>query len=617
MIIKIIKKEFSVIALFAVLSGVMHAGAQSLSVTVSKNPVAVGEQFQVTFSLNASGSGFQGPSFSEFIVLGGPNPSTSIQIINGAMSQTQTFSYYLQAKAEGSFKIGSASVISGNKKLESPPFTITVIKGAPGRQGNAQQDRSQEDESGIGSDDLFMRVSVDKTTVWRGEGIVVTYKLYTRVQLVNYAVTKAPSLNGFWTQDIQLPSQLDLKTEVINGVQYGAGILKRVVLYPQQSGTLTVDPMEGEVIARIQVKQRRNSNDPFDIFNDPFFSNPFGFGSVRNVKLSLKSEAVRITVKELPLNAPLSFSGSVGKFSFDASMDKKETKANEPVTLKIKISGKGNLNLIDPPKFDFPPDIETYDPKVVNNFSTSISGTAGSKSFEYLLIPRHEGTYEIKPVEFSYFDLDKKNYVSYSSPSFVLKVIRGSGEAASALISSPSKAEVQMLGKDIRFIKTGETAFIRPGKTFYGSPVFWTLTASPALLFAGLLLFMRHREKQNADIRSVKSRRATAMAKKRLAGARRMLDQRNLPEFFNETANALWGFVSDRLSIPVSELSKDAAAESLRKRNVKEESISMLVQTLDQCELARFTSAASSLDPETIYNDSIRIITQLENEIKS
>jgi hypothetical protein len=602
------------LAALAVLWPAAPAQGQALSVTVSRNPVAVGEQFQVTFSLNANGSGFTGPSFDDFIVLGGPNASTSIQIINGAMSQTQTYSYYLRAKAEGNFRIGPASITSNGRVFESPPFSITVVKGSPQA---AQPREPEKNESGVGEEDVFLRVSADKSRVVRGEGLTATYRLYTRVSLVNYAVTKAPALNGFWTQDIQLPSQLNLTTEVVNGIQYHVGVLKKVVLYPQQSGQLTVDAMEGEVIARIQVKRRRNPQDPFDLFNDPFFSNPFGFGNVRDVKVKLRSNPLPVQVAELPGNAPASFQGSVGRFAFSGELDKTETRANEPVTLRLRVKGSGNLSLVDPPDPGFPPGVESYDPKVLENFSTTAAGTAGTKTFEYLLIPRHEGTYTIEPVAFTWFDLPTKKYKTESSPRFSLRVLKGQGEGAAAVAGGPARSEVQVLAQDIRFIKTGKVHFRHAGSRFYGSPGFWSLAASPILLFAGLLLFKRRREKDRADRQSVRRRRATSMARKRLAAARKLLDARRAPAFYDETARALWGYVGDKLSIAPADLSRDSAGRGLAGRQVSAPSVQRLMAVLDDCEMARFGSAADSVDPEKVYHEAVALLAALEGEIKS
>ena len=592
----------------------LNVFSQSLSASVDKNPVAAGEQFQLTFSLNSSGSIFQGPSFPDFFVLAGPSVSNNMSIMNGSVSQTQSFTYFLQAKNEGTFKVGSASIICNGKKLESPPFTITVVKGNPQQQsGQQQQQRSGSESQNVNPNDVFLKVSVDKSNVYRGEGIVVSYKLYTKVQLVNYAITKAPSLNGFWSQDIQLPAQLNLKGENINGTQYGVGEIKKVVVFPQQSGTLTLDPMEGECIARVKVKTGR-SNDPFGIFNDPFFNDPFFGGGVRDVKVGVKSEPLKITVKELPPNAPESFSGSVGKFNFEASLDKNKTKANEPVTLKIKISGHGNISLIDPPKINFPPDIETYDPKVVNNFSTTVAGSSGNKIFEYLLIPRHEGNYKIDPVQFSYFDLEKKSYVSSASSPFSIDVERGAGGDAVA-IAGTGKSDVQILGKDIRFIKTGKISFINAANEFYGSGFFYLLLALPVLLFIVIFIFKKQKDKRDSNLKLVKSGKANRMAKKRLVTAKKMLHEKNYVKFYDEVFKALWGYVSDKLGIPPSDLSKESASDALKQKNVSEESIAKLTGTLDYCEFARFASASASVNPESVYNDAVNIITKLEQEI--
>lgn len=586
--------------------------AQSLSASINRNPVAVGEQFQVTFSLNAAGSGFQGPSFGDFFLLSGPNMSNSMQIINNSISQSQTFTYYLQAKSEGAFKIGSASITCNGKKLESPPFSITVVKGTGGQQQGKQ---GETQESGVSSQDVFIRASADKSTVYQGEGILATYKLYTRIQLVNYAINKAPGFNGFWSQDIKIPAQPAAKREVLNGVAYNSYEIKKVILYPQKSGSLIIDAMEGEVIARIQSKQRGNSNNPFDMFNDPFFNDPFFGRGVRDVKVGLKSDPVKVTVRELPPNAPPSFNGTVGKFTFEAKLDREETKANEPVTLKIKISGKGNLSLIDPPKIEFPPDVESYDPKVGDNFATSPAGTSGNKTFEYLLIPRHEGSYEIAPVEFSYFDLDKKSYVAFASPSFKLKVGKGSGENVAA-VTGATKAEVQLLGKDIRFIKTNVPAFIQAGKFFLGSVFFWPLAILPFIIFILFAMLKRKREKENADITFIKSRKATSMAKKRLSTAQKLLKENKNEQFFDEVSRALWGYVSDKLGIPQSDLSRESIIEKLKVKMVSEDSIKKLGQTLDYCEFARFASASAGVSNQTIYNEAVTVISKIEEEIK-
>jgi hypothetical protein len=280
----------------------------------------------------------------------------------------------------------------------------------------------------------------------------------------------------------------------------------------------------------------------------------------------------------------------------------------------VEIKGKGNLSLVDPPTLEFPPDIESYEPKVLDNYKTGTNGTAGSKTFEFLLIPRRPGTYELPPVAFAYFDLASGRYKEFHSDAFTLKV-KGNGQGA-AVAGGPSRTEVELLGKDIRFIRTGPTQFIHAGRRFYGSPGFWSLAAAPGLLFIGLLFFKRRRERENADVDRVRKKKATAMARRRLQAARKHLDAGEQGAFFDETGNALWGYIGDKLSIPMAGLSREAALEALRQREVDHDLVERLRAVLDQCEFARFASGAGALDPQKTYEEAVSAITALEGAIK-
>jgi len=594
----------------------IFAQAPSLTASVSKNPVGNGEQFQLTFTVNANGNNFQPPALTDFNVLGGPNQSTSMQFINGNMSQTISLTYYLQAKSEGSFTIGAATIVCNGKKIASEPVVLKVVKAAAAPQGGGgQQGQGADEYKQVTSDNLFIKASVDKTTVYQGESMVVTYKIYTRVNIVNYAIPKMPTFSGFWTQDIPIPGQIQLHSETVNGVTYSVGELKKVLLFPQQSGTLTLDPMEVECIARVPVKRNRQSNNPFDIFNDPFFNDPFFGSGARDIKAAIKSLPIKVTVKPLPDGAPESFDGAVGHFTFEASMDKKETKTNEPVSLKIKITGKGNLKLINAPALHIPADIETYDPKINQNVSATVAGTSGTKSFEYLLIPRHQGTYEIEPLAFSYFDLDKKQYISFSSAKFELKVDKGADESA-AMTSGASKADIQLLGSDIRFIKSGPLRLNTTGNIFYASPQFYIALVMPFILFIGAFIFRQKNRELRGNIGLMKSRKANKMARKRLAVAGKLLDAKNKEKFYDELFRACWGYVGDKLGISPADLSKESAAVALKEKNVSDESVAALITTLDFCEFARFAPQAENSGLEKIYRDAIDTITKIENEIR-
>jgi len=542
-----------------------------------------------------------------------------MQFINGSMSQSISYTYVIQAVKEGVFKIPPATIESGGKKVQTNALTISVVKGGNNAQqqqgGNQQQQGNNNGANAVqsGGKNVFFKVSVGKSNVYRGEGVLVTYKLYTKVTLVNYGLNKMPSLEGFFSQEIQLPQQLEFHIENVDGVQYKVAEIKKLVLFAQRTGSLTLDPMEGEVVARMQVK-RQQSRDPLDqFFNDPFFNNPFFNNSVQDIPIKLKSEPVKINVKELPDGAPAAFNGAVGKFTMEASLDKKETKAHDAVTLKIKISGKGNLKLLDPPKVDFPPDFETYDPKVTANVNVSATGVSGSKTFEYLVIPRNAGEYKFSVNGFPYFNLDNNKYETAPGSDFVLKVGKGD-ETISQTVSGVSKSDVQFLGKDIRFIKTNPPAFIQRRGTLYESPLFYSLCGAPALLFVLLLVFRKRYEDMQSNVTLLKSRRANKVAMKRLSAAKKSLAANNSEKFLDEMFQALWGFVSDRLQIPVSALSKENVSQALANKNVSAESIALFNQTLDALELARFAKGIAASNQE-IYQKGIDVISKLEGEI--
>lgn len=595
-----------------------YAEESRFTASASNTTVAVGDQIQLTFQLEGSGKNFQAPNFADFNVLMGPSQSTSMQFINGSMSQSISFTYIIQAVKEGVFKIPPASIETEGKRLQSNNLTITVSKGGNNSQqqsGNQQQSGKSGSDNAVqsGGKNVFFKVSVGKSTVYRGEGVLVTYKLYTKVTLVNYGLNKMPSLEGFFSQEIPMPQQLEFHIENVDGVQYKVADIKKLVLFPQRTGTLSLDPMEGEVVARMQVK-RQQSRDPFDqFFNDPFFNNPFFNNSVQDIPIKLKSDPVKIVVKELPEGAPETFNGAVGKFSMETDLDKKETKAHDPVTLKIKISGKGNLKLIDPPKIDFPPDFETYDPKVNANVTASGNGVSGSKTFEYLVIPRNAGEYKFSVSGFTFFNLDNNKYETVPGVDYILKIGKGD-ETTTTTVSGVSKSDIQFLGKDIRFIKTSQPLFVQRDGTLFSSPLFYTLCGAPALLFVLLLVFRKRYDEMQSNVTLLKSRRANKVAMKRLSAAKKSLSENNSEKFLDEMFQALWGFVSDRLQIPVSELSKENVSQALEQKNVSSESIIKFNQTLDALELARFAKGIAASNQE-IYQKGIEVITRLEEEI--
>ena len=586
---------------------------EKLTATTSSSTVSTGDQFQVTFTFTGNGKNFRAPDFANFSVLMGPNQSSSVQIVNGNFSQTLSFTYVLQAVNEGTFKIGAAEIIGNSGKVTSNTISINVVKGSSqpqsGNQGAAQQ-------NAVDSKNVFLKTFVDKSNVYQGEAVVVTYRLYTKVALVNYSVEKIPSMNGFWSQDIAMPQQLQFRQENLEGVAYNVADIKKMVLFPQRSGTLTVDAMKGEAIARIQVKRQGRSNDPFDqFFNDPFFNNPFN-SSVKDVKVPLQGEAVKINVKALPENAPASFNGAVGKLNFEVSVDKKELKAHEPVTLKIKISGKGNIKLIDPPAITFPPDFETYDPKENSNLNVTIAGVTGTKTIEYLLIPRNAGEYKIPIADFAFFDLDKKAYQEIPSPEIVIKVNKGDESVTVVTGTGVNKSDIQLLGKDILFIKTQDPKFVKENQVFFGSKLFYSFMATPVLIFAGLLLVRRRQEGLKGKTGLLKSKRANKVAQKRLAAAKKLLATNEKEKFLDEISKAMWGFISDKLQIPVADLSKETATDALLNIKVDPLLVTEFTDTIDKCEFARFAGSQGE-SHENLYKQALESISKIELSARS
>lgn len=586
--------------------------AQKLTAQASKTKVAVGETFQISFSINSNGSSFKAPSLTDFDVYSGPNQSTSMSFINGSMSQSITFSYVIAAKKEGKYTIGAASMNAAGTTVQSNPLTIEVLKGntIAQNQGNTNtpsQNSAPANSENIG-DNLFVKTSVSKTKAYLGEQITVTHKVYTRYQLRGFQDIKFPDYRGFWSQEAPGNQQIQVVNENIDGVNYQVGELKRTYVFAQRSGKLEIEPMDIECVVRKQSNKR-----PRDVF-EQFFG-----GGYEDAVYAVKSKPVQIEILPLPeTNKPTDFSGAVGNYSFKAQLSKDKIKANDAINLTITLTGKGNIKLVDPLKINFPEDFETYDAKIKENISANGGGVSGSKTFDYLIIPRHGGDYKIDQINFSYFDPEKKQYVTLPSPEFNIQVEKGKDEDATANVFNPrSKEDVKILGNDIRYIKTNNIELKPKNNYFFGSGLFYTGIATPFLAFIGFLFVRKKSIENNKDIVSVKSRKATKMAKKRLVLAEKHLKENNKEQFYIEIFKALYGYISDKLNIPVAELNKEHISEKLKNSNVTDATTTELIAILDSCEYARYAPSAVSGDLKNIYNTTVELITKIESEINS
>ena len=619
------KKLFFLVSVIFTTIGVI---GQNIEFTASSKPVvAVGETFTLSFTLNAQGSGFRLPNFQGFNILSGPNTSTtsSIRSINGrtSMAITYTYTYYLQANKEGAFEIPAATVSVGNKSYTSNTLTIKVVKNPNsstqssgyGMQGQSSGSQRQQNQVNSGTNDVFIKAFSSKNDPMQGEGIVVTYKIFTKVPIAQINISKLSSFSGFWSQNlIRENDKLQQSTQTIDGQQYLVADIRKIALFPLKSGKLIIDPLQLECVAQVKRQSKSRTGDPFfdDFFNDPFF-NP----STANVEKTLTSNALAINVRPLPeAGKPSDFSGAVGNFTFNTEIDRTRLKANEAINLKCVISGKGNIQLIDKLNVVFPPDFETYDPKVTSDIKTSGAGINGSQTFEYLVIPRKPGRFTIKPINFSYFDLEKRKYVTLSSPQFTIDVEKGTGESSVITYSGANKEDIKYIGSDIRHIKDKPFVLSRQGTFFFGSMTFWLLLLIPFLLFLAVIIMGRKLTERRSDTILMKNLKATKVARKRLRKAENFLKTGNQEDFYIEISQALWGYLSDKFSIPMAELSIDSVYEALVRKNVKEEIIRQFIETLNNTEFARFAPGQKTVNMERIYNEALEIISKIERELK-
>jgi hypothetical protein len=591
--------------------------SENIQLTASAPKVVEsGQQFEITFSINGNPSGFKPPDFKNFSVLGGPSnsSSTNVQIVNGRMSQsiTNSYTYYLQAGNPGTYTIDPAKATVDGKNYTSNSISIEVVKGqasatnkgtTPGNQ--SQQGESQEEVAQVGNEDVFVRILVDKTTLYQGESLVATIKLFSRLNISSIENAEYPSFTGFFRQDIETQPLRSLQQENVNGKIYYTGIIQKMILFPQQSGQLVIDPFVLQCVVQQQIGRRSRS--VFDDFFGP---------SYQEVRKKIQSLPVKIVIKPLPMNKPESFKGAVGDFTFKSSINKNKVKSNEAITLKISISGNGNLKMIEPFEIGFPTDFDTYDPKITINATASNAGVFGSKTFEYLVIPRHSGKFKIPGVDFTFFDTKSKQYKTLTSEDFDITVEKSADEGANAVVSGVSKEDVRFIGKDIQYIITQIPDFKKKDTFFFGTLSFYLFYLVSSIVFIICLLLWRKRIKDNANVLLVKNRRANKVAKKRLREANQSLKTGNKEQFYENILKALWGYMSDKLTIPVSELSREKVQDEVRNRNIDIGLINKFLEITDACEYARYAPLAGSSKMDSIYNDAVSLLSSFEQKVK-
>lgn len=588
-------------------TGTFRASAQDGTLTATADPrnVAASEQFQIIFTFSGSDvnsvRNLKAPDFSQFVVLSGPNQSTNMQWINGNISATISYTYALYARQAGKYTIGPATIEYKGKTLKSDPISIEVTQGKPKQQ---QKQPDQPDIANIG-DNLIIKALTDKYRVRQGEQLTVTFKLYTRVSVTGYDLAKAPTFEGFWGEDFDLPRQPTLATETVNGKQYRVAIIKKTALFATQAGNLKIAPLE--VRCAVQVQSRRRSNDPFDqFFNDPFFQ------QTQTVNLDLKSNPLTIAVEPIPTNAPSGFSGAIGHFAFNASVDKRTVKAGDPITLRVGVSGVGNIKLVTVPKPQLPTDIESYEPKISEDILRDGGVIRGKKTAEYLLIPRNPGQRVIEPMQFAYFDLDRGQYVTLRSSRFEFTIEPGK-DFSSSSVNLAMKEDVRILGEDIRFLKLSIGGLQRVDETG-GSGWFWLCILFPPLVFIGAWAYRKRLERVYGDMPRLLFETAGREASKRLKKARQILAQGNTENYNAEILKALTEYLEHKLRTSKANFSTEQAIEELTHHNVSNEILQKLKTCVERAEFARY---APGSDTMVARKELLEVAAEVINGVES
>ncbi len=579
------------------------------------NAVNAGDQFRLTFQINKKGENLKLPELSNFDVLMGPSysSSTSIQIINGHTTQTHEYSYtyILRAREEGTFTIRPGSVEVDGTVYESNPLTIQVVKGQAGAQpapgqsqpSPGQQEAAQGNSTGISRSDLFIRLELSRHQAYKGQQILAVVKLYANpnLPLSGFEEVNLPTYEGFYTQDIEIPQQINFTREVYNDRIYQAGVLKKTLLFPQQSGTLTIKPFTITTLVQQRVRPR-------SLFDD-FFT------GIQTVRAKLTSDAVTVSVKELPPPPP-GFTGGVGDFKISSSLSNEEVTTNDAVTLKLNISGTGNMRLLQPPKLELSGEFELYDPNTTDNVRATEGGLSGTKTIEYLFQPRYEGNFNIPSMNIAWFNPATGQYTTHTTPEYGLKVAKGQGDTSTAGAGVARKQDLQLIGQDIRFISQKMEKLVPRGKAFFGSTLFWALYLLGAAAFGFFVVAYRKKMEENANLALMRNKKANRVARTHLKTAAAYLKKEQEEPFHDSVLKAFWGYLSDKLGIPLAELKRETAVTGLEARNVDPALIGDFLSVLDACEFSRFAPAAGTRSMQELFDQAALVISKMEKQIK-
>ena len=581
--------------------------------------VVAGQQFRLVYTVNQDAKDLRAPEMTDFDVLMGPSVSSqrSMQIINGSVTHSHTIShtFILVGNTPGTYTIAPASIMVKNQKYTSQSITIKVLppdqqSAVSSSNANANTrsyyNANNSSQSDLSAKQIFVRQSISKTNIYEQEAVLVSYKLYSRVDIAQIGNAKFPEFKDFYVQEINLDPNRPWQMEHYDGLNYNTIVLKQYLLFPQRTGEIKLDATAVEAVVRIPNNTR--SNNPFADF----------FNTYQEVKKELKVPATKLKVKALPKGAPAGFSGAVGQFQLRSEISTPKANVNDAITLKLHLSGKGNLKLAKVPQVVFPADFDTYDPKNDNNIKVGVAGVSGSKTVEYVAIPRFGGTFTIPAAKFVYFDPIDEKYKTLTTQSYNLTITGSAADATvSAVVPGVHKEQIKNLGTDIRFIHHGDQVSMASSThSFYGTALFYLSYLVPLLLFVIMLILLQKQAKENANLVKVKNKRANKLARKRLKNAAICMKKGDKNKFYEAAVQALWGYTADKLNIPLANLTKDNVQEELLRHGASQELIDSFIATLSDCEFARYSPVVDdSLSMENCYNRAAELIGKLEERL--
>ncbi len=592
------------------------AQAQSASFQAyAPNVVEVGEQFSLTFTLNAKPVEFTPPNINNFEILAGPSTSssTSIEVMNGRVVQSQsyTYTYILAARNEGKFRIEPAEAVVSGAHIRSNPIEIEVVKATSNTTGTGSSTggtrrATAEDRTNnyLSNDDLFVTIELNSRSVYMGEPIEATIKIYTRVNILGFEDAKFPSFEGFWSQELKSTPNVNFERVNVNGKIYNMGVIRRYLLFPQKPDKIEIDPFELIVVYQERANRSRSLFDEF-----------FG-GGFESFRKRLVSKQISVNVKKLPSPEPQSFYGAVGNFKVDASVDKIECKANDAITFRFKVSGSGNIKLIGNPKIEFPSTFDVFEPKISENISLNAATTSGSKTYEYVCIPRAGGRFEIPAITYTFFDTDKNSYVTLKTKPFQFNILADSTSTGNVMIAGYGKEDIKFIGKDISFIKTSSSAFKPLGSFWITSGYYLFFYLLLIAFFAVFTFLFRNYRQRMQNAAFIKTRKASKIAQKRLKRASVILVDNNSTAFYEEIYKALQGYASDKLNIPFASLTIESIRAALMERIIDNDTINEFSQIMETCEYARFAPNAEHSQMTVIYQRTFTLIEKLEDSLK-